>query len=369
MPIWFRSFFLGSAISSKIGTFPEYERSASDKMTRTVFEQARQTLRILSAAFVTVALCVADICAQPIGTESAPKAILTDLEHQPPINNIKKPTDSADHKTDEDPERAPEPTDYVGSKVAANGKTPQEQRQGNGTAIPTPTQPPTESGPEMSWADKGALANVISALMSFITTILLGFTLWVTLGMLREARATTAAATASIDMTRDLGQTQIRAYLQIKSVQWIYDSEYFDKLVSASPPAKGGIFLAISAMNSGASPAINAKLYWSVRSYPPAQYVENEIWHWNPTADRRIDITNSGATFMLVIVPEDYVMAEVAKQHLELEVSLLIEFEDVFGRAHECRSTCYICGKPAIKDLPTLPDLHGFPMKYKKTRT
>ncbi len=102
-----------------------------------------------------------------------------------------------------------------------------------------------------AWAMDMAIASILSALFTFGGLVLIWRTLHhtrraadATADMLIEAKRSAAAAEGAVDATRDVGEKQVRAYLQIRALSVTVGSK------------KGKIGASIEVTNSGQSPAI-----------------------------------------------------------------------------------------------------------------
>ncbi|MGB5864963.1 MAG: hypothetical protein WBG95_11775 [Sulfitobacter sp.] len=100
-----------------------------------------------------------------------------------------------------------------------------------------------------NWARWMFWATVGTAVVTLLSLVLIGFTLRYTRkaaehteGMLRQAERATIAAEGAVDATRDIGEKQVRAYLHVKSVEFIVSGD--------------GIGARILIANAGQSPAI-----------------------------------------------------------------------------------------------------------------
>lgn len=105
---------------------------------------------------------------------------------------------------------------------------------------------------EWDWAKYSLIASPISAFVSFLTMCLIGATLIVTRGMLREAKAATAAANAAVDATREIGWDQTRAYLTIHDA----DIRFAGIALERAPNGRTDAYtISLSVRNTGATPA------------------------------------------------------------------------------------------------------------------
>jgi hypothetical protein len=204
------------------------------------------------------------------------------------------------------------------------------------------------------WARLMFYAAAISTILTLAGVILLGFTLAYTkwtldeaknatkaaLSAVSEAEKTTKAAEASVNVTRDIGEAQVRAYVRIADAKLEFTT------------SDGHPLIQIFAANSGQSPARN--FVWSLT----IQYVGGDRPKMQRTFDKDwksrsgIEISSTGKERVGALIPEMPMRAFASKKQPgglnSPIVRLMVEFEylDVFNK--RIPNTAYFVGVVSI---------------------
>ncbi|MFC3060026.1 hypothetical protein [Paenirhodobacter populi] len=102
------------------------------------------------------------------------------------------------------------------------------------------------------WAGLALIGTSVGGLASLITVFLVAGTLRVSRNMLREAKAATVAANAAVDVTREIGRDQSRAYLTIHEADIRFHGLSIDAHQNGR---KDGYVMSCKVRNTGATPA------------------------------------------------------------------------------------------------------------------
>ncbi len=174
-----------------------------------------------------------------------------------------------------------------------------------------------------------------------IGTALLIATLWLTIKANNSARD-------AVQVAREIGQAQTRAYLSFK----------VDVSDTGHNPDQNGILVTFAVNNSGASPAIGANIYTHIRWYPVNEYRDEEIVSWQLLASK-VNIGAQGMASMVIFrVPTDVIQA-TRDSAFEIEISAKVCFFDVFAREgqapYELSQRFYLCGSNFSAMMPFNP--------------
>lgn len=177
----------------------------------------------------------------------------------------------------------------------------------------------------MEWTAWAALA---AALCSFLSMLIILWTLVTTRGMLKEARNTTKAAVLSVDVTREMGQAQVRCYPSITKLDVSHNFE-FDH-----PEAT------LKWRNSGNSPARRPRL--SIRTVYTIVNVDEdrsdeiaETWHLEDLED--LEAQTETNEFKVEVFPFtagiNRALSDPSTALLCIDVEAVVHCNDVFREA------------------------------------
>lgn len=166
----------------------------------------------------------------------------------------------------------------------------------------------------------------------------------VTRDTLNEAQSTTVAAQESVNVTRQIGESELRAYLQLTEFKW------------AIRPGQEAVTIFAKVSNVGATPAFNPKLAIKVNLSPSdssnLEAIEEIVSMQLP--DIRAGVTiDRVVTFANVVVPRR-IYGENYEQLLTGSAAVVCFANDAFGREiyTASRYSCAygVCGLPSILD-------------------
>lgn len=184
--------------------------------------------------------------------------------------------------------------------------------------------------------DHSAFATWISALAAVAATYLLCRTLRVTRAMLIEAKKTTDAANATVQVTRDIGQAQARAYLSISCAEVLSIIAPVDEAV-----VKG---IRITIRNSGLTPATSIRIKaicFRSSEFSPEQNGIYGLMARRGLKTRIIDIVDAGGeiTFSCDAEMDERVLDTFLQDDSgDLVVAVDAEYRTVFDEVHTSRA-------------------------------
>lgn len=183
-----------------------------------------------------------------------------------------------------------------------------------------------------------AILTLIGVGISGWAVLLLKRTLDATRAAVREAQKATIAAQDATAVTRDIGQSQVRAYMGI------------DTCKMGINLANSGIVFDITVKNSGNSPCKNLEISACiVFSYdePGMQSLANgsPIWVGAPLADFASSETRS-EQFQFIDVMEQ--RPNTAPSPILAQVEVVLLYKDVFGRPQSSFSEFIISYRPGV---------------------
>lgn len=187
------------------------------------------------------------------------------------------------------------------------------------------------------------------ALTGLLALILSAWAVWLLKRTLDATRAAVKSADDAVEVTRELGEAQIRAYLSCRSAKYKFD--------------KNGVFASVEIANTGQSPASAVSIAGTVSIYVvggrPAMPRVLEWWSSSENEVRSQPIVSGGTTtedlpffweidFKSEEIGDDAEFTNhVVAEGNEIRFDLVIKWSDVFSKQHEFTVELYAVTGPS----------------------
>lgn len=201
------------------------------------------------------------------------------------------------------------------------------------------------------WWHDDILAQWVMAITGMLALLVSVWAVWLLKRTLEETRKAVEAAYDTVKVTRELGQTQIRAYLAFNNLSW-------NVAVDAEKKRIIGVVFYPKIRNTGASPAFITKIYNQI-IYLESTTPDVEVTHEFEDYGEELLVCGSGLdiSFISPIAPITDIV-ECSQRKKRAFLVFYVRYRDVFSTPSTQEHIFTGCTEIEFRALPSVYDIN-----------